>query len=268
MLAWLKAPFIKEDEITWLFEVYRWLLEHFGGFAAFGETSLVLPTPEFFPSLDALSGEDLAQALFDVAARHAGMEDWPVVLVEHDDGLNMREVLGRLPGEYAGAGGAAGTFGISDGEVEITYSPSQLENPVAFVATMAHELAHYLMATSSSPVPGGDALEEHATDVCSTFLGFGIFAANSAFQFSQFTDGEMVGWSTSRLGYLDERMHAASLAVFAELLDIDDSLVRPHLKTNPRSYFRKARRQIRKRHGAEIDRLRSMSGEGVGEGTA
>ena len=70
------------------------------------------------------------------------------------------------------------------------------------VATFAHELSHYLTATAPEPPPGGWDNWEFATDICASFLGFGIFVANSAFSFNQYTEVDSQGWQSSRGGYL------------------------------------------------------------------
>ncbi|MDH4318404.1 MAG: hypothetical protein OEV64_08445 [Desulfobulbaceae bacterium] len=43
------------------------------------------------------------------------------------------------------------------------------------IATFAHELSHYLIATAPEPPPGGWESWKFATDIGATFLGFGIF---------------------------------------------------------------------------------------------
>ena len=91
-----------------------------------------------------------------------------------------------------------------DREVEITYSPAALRDPSGFIATMAHELSHYLMATIPLEPPGGPEAKEPATDICSIFLGFGVFAANSAFSFRQFDDGNLFDLRRNRGVRLDE----------------------------------------------------------------
>ncbi|MDX6851136.1 hypothetical protein SCD92_17290, partial [Gilvimarinus sp. SDUM040013] len=57
-------------------------------------------------------------------------------------------------------------------------------SPTQLVATFAHELSHYLTCTANEPPPGGWDNWEFATDIAATFLGFGVFMANSSFNFS------------------------------------------------------------------------------------
>ena len=51
--------------------------------------------------------------------------------------------------------------------------------------------------------------------IAGVFLGFGVFTANAAFRFSQYTSNQTQGWSTNRLGYLSEPMLGYALARFA-----------------------------------------------------
>ena len=49
---------------------------------------------------------------------------------------------------------------------------------------------------------------EPMNDLLTVFLGFGIFTANSAFHFKQYTTDRAQGWSAGRSGYLFERREA------------------------------------------------------------
>jgi len=104
---------------------------------------------------------------------------------------------------------------------------------------------------------GRHALPEHATDLASVFLGFGIFTANSAFHFQQFSNSQTFGWRSRSLGYLGEVDCAAALAIYAELCGVEDGHITQHLKENPRGYFKSVRKQLRKWR-AELDGLREV----------
>ncbi|REL29586.1 hypothetical protein [Thalassotalea euphylliae] len=101
------------------------------------------------------------------------------------------------------------------------------------VATLAHELAHYLTATAKDEPPGGWENWEFATDIAATFMGFGIFMANSAFNFSQYADADSQGWKSGRSGYLSENEHIYALAIFLLLKDLSineaSRYLKPHL---------------------------------------
>lgn len=78
-----------------------------------------------------------------------------------------------------------------------------MEDPVALVATLAHELGHVILLRPVL-VDRDDPDMEQLNDLLTVFLGFGIFTANSAFRFEQHSDNTSQGWSASRLGYLSE----------------------------------------------------------------
>lgn len=259
MFGWFSRSSVPERaQIDWLLATYRWLLEHTGGDHGLNRNKLVLPTPEFFPVEAGLSGHELALELFHHTRVHAGMRSWPCDLVPHREEPDARAVLGAGVPHSSRSHGAAGTF-QSRGrgkKPRLSYSPGSLADPMAFVATMAHELGHYLMAGIPGDPPGGKELEEPATDVCAVFLGFGVFAANSAFSFRQYSDGTMQGWRTSRLGYLDERALAFALAVFLALRGLSPGEARKHLKANPRSYLVHAARYLERECQDELATLR------------
>ncbi len=102
--------------------------------------------------------------------------------------------------------------------------------PEALVAVLAHELAHYLTRTAGSPPPGGDKNREYATDLLAVFMGFGLFLANSAVEFQQFTGIDTQGWRSRTLGYLSEFELVYCLAVFCALEQIDRAALLPYLK--------------------------------------
>ncbi|TLU67496.1 hypothetical protein FE810_00640 [Thalassotalea litorea] len=112
------------------------------------------------------------------------------------------------------------------------------------IATFAHELAHYLTASAKQEPPGGWENWEFATDITATFLGFGVFMANSAFNFRQYTDSDSQGWQASRNGYLTEAEHVFSLALFIQLKGISPATVTPFLKSHLRKMLKKALAEI------------------------
>lgn len=260
MWRWIsKSALPAPDVADWIFAVYAWLLVHTGGFASFANRSLVLPTDEYFPVASTLKGHDLALALFERTISLAGLKDWPCRLVAQDEDVTLSDLMGAVPQLRSSCNGTAGTFSIGrDRRVEISYSARILESPGQFVATIAHELAHYLMATISTAPPGGSNAEEPATDVCAVFLGFGVFAANAAFSFRQFQSGNRSGWESSHMGYLDERGLAYALAVFLELRGLDTELLRTHLDPNPRTYLKHAIRDLQRNRREDLDELRAI----------
>ncbi|MSR65709.1 MAG: hypothetical protein EXS18_08020 [Verrucomicrobiae bacterium] len=244
------------EMISWLFETYSWLLSNLGGFDAFKKTKLVTPTPEHFPIRKSHDPE-LAEKLFEIVRAHAGMQNWPCKLQAHDGG-RVSHILSKHNMPHSSSEqSAAGTFSVSqDRAVIITYRHDQVNHPVSLIATFAHELSHYLLATIPNEPPGGSDAIEPATDVGAVFMGFGIFQANSAFSFQQFSDGIMQGWSSSRLGYLGELELSYALAIFVSLHQIDPDPVKRHLDTNPKAYFKSSIKDVARSRPGELERLR------------
>jgi hypothetical protein len=193
-----KSPLEAEEE-DWLAECWTWLLEEFG-LGRLKQVSLVLPSGEFFPPTKA-KGAARAQHLFDCVKRLTGTENWPYKLVPQESRINP--VLSGLAVVKNAPSDPAGTFAVeADGQIRITYDPDSISEPAKLIATFAHEIAHGLVLTARSRPPGGEEFEEYAVDVTTVFMGFGIVGANSAFEFSQFSDvgSGTQGWSYRRMG--------------------------------------------------------------------
>lgn len=262
----LRSALPPPETIDWLFDIFAWLLAETGGYSSFRRLSrLVLPTDEFFPVSAKLTGHALAKALFEVTRGHAKMSEWPCVLVPHDEGPSVRDLVGNIPFDDSGSRGATSMLHRRFGaEPKITYSPSGLSDPMSFVATLAYDLSRLLVGTFRSQPTSGNEDLGLATEVCAVFIGFGIFRANSAFQFEQFTDGRMYGWRTHSLGYLDEISLSYALAIFLALHDLELGTAKSHLKTNPRIYVTHAFRHLAKERAGDLASLRSVSDGGVG----
>jgi hypothetical protein len=229
-------PFLAPEDEAWHLETWAWLLRSWGGAEDIGRSPLVTPSAEFFPPSQAV-GHERALHLFDLVKKHARMQGWACRLEAQPEKPPAQ--VSRYVFLESG-GGALGTFGAAGNGALITYDPALLKDPTALVATFAHELAHYrLSATPGSP-PGGAEMEEYATDLATLYLGFGLFGANSAFNFRQHADFMSQGWSWSRKGYLSERDWVFSLAVFFGLTERAPAEAKPWLKPHLFSDFRKA----------------------------
>lgn len=246
-----RAPIIDRDTIDWEFETFEWLFRNFGGYRQFLGAELVRPTDDYFQVEKGLSGHQVAEALFAQVKSLARLEQWPCRLVAQETGPDP--VVGEAQLLQGLEARPAGTFAVdlqetdggdAEGVVVITYDPALLSDPMSLVATFAHELSHYLLATAHSLPPGEEDLLEHATDLTAVYLGFGIFLANSSFRFAQFGDAFSAGWSTRRQGYMTERELVFALAIFATLLDLPVATVVEHLKPDLGRLFRKAMRTV------------------------
>ena len=253
-----RKPILDKETSDWIFDTYEWALKSFGASIFFNQTELVLPTEEYFP--DVLSSEDdLAESLFRRVRKYAGMEDWPCRLEAQDEDsspfVSPTIVISGAPT------GPAGTFSVgTDAQsqyVAISYNPSQLQRPQSLVATLSHELAHYLIHSADETPPGGSDLEEHATDLVAVFMGFGVFLANSAFSFNQFSSTDGQGWQTNSQGYLSTLELSYCLALFLKLNDVEFKRVASHLEKTPKSYVKRSMSELDLLQN-QIDRLRNI----------
>jgi hypothetical protein len=100
-------------------------------------------------------GHALAQRIFLQVKHCCSMDGWEVDLVADDNPLaqdGMPTVDMIAPRKHA-----LGTFGIADNRIQISYVPTLLRRPEQLIATLAHELAHYLLATADElPVCADD----------------------------------------------------------------------------------------------------------------
>lgn len=241
-----------EQRARWLHENFRWLEENLSPRSPENPRVLVRPAPEFFP-MRPTRNHAFALAVFEQTKALLDVSDWNCRLIpqseedrEQIEALHRAGVSGELKHQ-----GAAGTFSVRD-EVEITYAPSLLDNPIALISTLAHELSHYLLADLEQEPPAGWAELEPLTDLTAVVEGFGIFLCNSAFSVGSWSDGLNQGWQYSRHGYLNEAELGFALAVFCVRTQTPPEIALPFLKPNPREVFRDAL--------AFVDELEASSG--------
>jgi hypothetical protein len=214
--------FLDPARRDWQFAAFAWLLRNSGGYPKFLDTELVLPTETFFPDR-ALGGHAGVAALFRRVRIHAGMEDWPCA-IEPDAGADRPWLSGATSVPV------------------IRYRPDSL-GPASLVAALARELARYFSETFEEAAPGGLPLAEHALDMATVFMGFGVFMANSALE----------GGSHE----LNEGEIAHALAIFCLLRRMSPESVDAHLNPHLRKYLRLAARDLAQ-HDASFLGLRSI----------
>ncbi|HEX4860104.1 MAG TPA: hypothetical protein VFV07_02630, partial [Rhizomicrobium sp.] len=193
------GTYLDEEDEAWQIETWAWFLKEFGGIDMLKRrAALVTPTKHFFPPADR-EGEARVAHVFDCVKRLAGMSDWHCRLIAQPRSAEMTlaPLAALKPIKWA----PAGTFAFDGNEATISYDPANSGDPFALVTVFIHELAHYLLASHVDNAPGGEAVHEYTTDLMTVYLGFGLFGANSAFNFSQFRGVHSQGWRTSRLGY-------------------------------------------------------------------
>ncbi len=137
----------------------------------------------------------------------------------------------------------AGLYIENDDSYYIALNAMNLENPLALVATMAHELSHvHLLGHGriSSEVEDHEPL----TDLLTVFLGFGIFTANAVLHEVNWTRGNWSGWSMSTSGYLDMRTFGYALAKFALARNENPPAWIKELRLDVRDAFQKSCRYL------------------------
>lgn len=207
-------------------------------------TPVVLPTPEFFPD----EGETPAarvNAFFGRVCRYMDVDPASIHLCFFEDEADdlQDSLKNSLPSWEGSRSGAAGFYHkpAEDERPVIAIKQRQLADPVGLVATLAHEVGHEVLL-------GGEHVQRDApdmeplTDLITVFRGLGIFTANSAFKFSQYSDGSRAGWSVSRQGYLSEPMYGYALAYYARLRGEQNPSWARYLKPNVAHYFKQSTR--------------------------
>jgi hypothetical protein len=245
VLLFGRKSFLDPEDEAWHLDMWKFLLTHFGGIERLKHVPIVNATRKFFPPSEA-TGEARAEHIFGCVKGLAGMSEWPCKLLAQPERPQahlgrlalLQPVKDQLP---------LGTFSARGGEVTITYDPASVREPAELVATFIHELAHYLLATVRSEVPGGEDMHEYATDLMTVFLGFAAFGANRAFNFSQHGDAFTQGWKWSRQGYLRERDWVFAIAVFLGLRGEKPETFKELLKPNLYSDMKAAARYLAKK---------------------
>lgn len=248
-----------QEASEWLLKAFGWALQQFGGADFYERTLLVTPTSEHFPE-QTQPGDDAAVVLFRRVRAYAGMESWPCKLVAQKPDINARIaptiILANAP---QGPGGTFSDPAKRGAPAVITYNPSGGGDAQWLVAVFAHELAHYLGHGATEPPPGGPKNWEKATDLLVVFMGFGIFLANSAVRFGQFSETNSQGWRISRLGYLSDVEIVFALGIFCVLKGIDQKQAARHLKPWLRWTLRDSINELARRSSG-IERLRGVGG--------
>lgn len=250
-MSWFtpKCPVDAETK-QWLEESFNWLIEEMG-LDTLLSVEVVLPTEEYFPDPYSGSRQDIRVMLericdyMDVDPRDIEMR-----LFTRDDPASIHPFT-----ESDGAPHELGTYNKQGGKYHIRLESSQAVNPEGLVGTIAHELGHVILLGEDRLDPDYE-YHEPLTDLLTVFYGLGIFSANSAFSFTQWTNAQYQGWQASRSGYMTEEMYGYALALFAHArCEADPSWAR-HLSTNVRHFFRKGAKYIAKTGDSKVRILR------------
>lgn len=248
----VRRPHIDVDDEQWLIECWAWLNGVLGPIDGNPPRELHLPGRSAFPPT-AETGHAKAKHYFDLVCNRMGLGERDYNLTAQPRRVDMSKIapLGQFSSR-----GAAGTFSVRGNASHITYDPQVLNDPQDTIAVFAHELAHDLLLGAGSAPPGGPDMEEPATDLAAAHMGFGLFGANTAFEFKQFTDFDRQGWASSRRGYLTENHWGFAIALFMALRSIDHGVINGYLKSHLITVVRRARKHL-DANPAVIARLRT-----------
>jgi hypothetical protein len=231
-----KLP-VSDEERLWVDEGFR-RLSRMLGWSRMQNATVLLPTDEYFP--DPWSPNEAGlKSLFRRVCGFMRVNPVEVELALIPDSNELLEMLpsyNQLSDEPAGL-----HFGSGNEEERplIAVRQSLLRDPLAVVATLAHELGHVILLDDGHL--GRDAQDmEPMTDLVTVYLGLGVFTANAARRFQQYQEDNRQGWSMERLGYLSEPVCAYALARFAKDRGEDSPQWAGYLSTNLKTWFRQS----------------------------
>ena len=194
------------DDKAWIERRLTWLVEQFGR-ERFVSVQTILPTKDFYPTKYAPNEENLEDLLARTCRYMDVGRDRVELFVYEDEEL-------RHPGIWEDAKAGLYAAGDRPETVRVGVESSLMDDPIALVATMAHELALvHLLGEGRIPVDAED--REPLADLLTIFLGMGIFGANSVVHESTWAAGHWSGWTVGRRGYLTMPMYGYAFALCA-----------------------------------------------------
>lgn len=204
----LKLP-ITPDDKEWVEDALIAIKNDFGE-DYFREITTVLPNKKFYDNEfsgsenDALFVLNQTKLYMDIDSDAFALKffsDQPVTMA---DGTVLSSPA-SIDGTW---NSAAGIYEETEGVTTIYIERSQLKNPLSLIATVAHELSHYILLGEGRI----DENDEYLTDLVAIVYGFGIFLGNSRFTYSSFSNYKESGWQMSSKGYLPEQIIAYAMA--------------------------------------------------------
>ena len=204
-----KCP-IPEDDRLFILEALEWIQATLGSEVSRHE--IILPIQESFDFKFTGTEQDAIKVLEYVANR-MDIEWNNIKLRFYNEAIDGEISAGIMAHNVEGTQLTAGKYvEYGDGEVEIWIEEKLLSNPMNLVATIAHELSHYLLLYKKKL--GED--NEYITDLLTVIFGFGIFSANSStVKMNSWMDGGSSGWRiTGASGYLHPKQWGFSLACY------------------------------------------------------
>lgn len=195
-----KKPFepLNQELRTWIEDVIHWLSQEFPT-PSIQDRKTIIPTPEYFPFKWSSSQETAINTLEVVAPiMEVIPEDIDLQFFESDQreiDTGTTTLFLQHDSDYQSAAGLY--YGKNENDKYlIELDMNNLKDAESTIATIAHELAHVKLL-------GENRIEENdelLTDLTTVFFGFGIFGANSCFQFRSSKEK----WEYRHAGYLKQ----------------------------------------------------------------
>ena len=204
-----KKPSVTEDDRKWIEESFIYLREILG-YEHFDSLRTITPTKNYHDWTFKGNEEDAefvlerTKELMLIADSNIRIEYFSDQPIEMGDGTILSSPA-DINGQWQSA---AGSYEEFENEKIIYIEKEQLKNTFSLIATIAHELSHFILL-SESRIEEND---EYLTDLTAIAYGFGIFLGNSRFQYSKFQNISHSGWQMSSQGYLPEQVIAYAMA--------------------------------------------------------
>jgi hypothetical protein len=231
---------VAEQERRWLDERWRWLQKSFG-IRTPARVDVVVPTEEFFPEAYDFTF-DAAAEVIERVRQYMDLADQQIDFFFY----SSEDPWGDNPHVTGGErDGAAGVYEHAyGGDVpRIGIDVRKIEEPISLVATVAHELGHVHLI-GGGRLSGDEPDHEPLTDLCTVFLGLGVFTASSAVRQVNYSSLMTEGWSVGRLGYLRQEEYGHALALFARARGEDRPAWLQHVCVDVRSYCKQSMRYL------------------------
>ena len=235
-------PVLDSGTSEWIFDTFVWAIENFELNVFKQDTQLILPDNNFYPG-NVSSVHQMAQSIFDLTLKYAGMEKWPIRLVDPQN--YQQQPLARINFSHAirGKSFQLEEESVQQTLIEITYNPNQINQPQDLIASFAQTFAAILINQSGCLPPGGKDNFSQAADLLACFMGFGVMFANTAYQFKGGC-GSCYNALSNRQVALAELDVLYCLALFSVLKSIPVKQVLPHLKSHLKKSFKQAHKEI------------------------
>lgn len=200
-----KCP-ITIDDKNWIESRLNWIDENI---ISLNDQSTVLPTKDFF-DVDFKGEEKDAIFIMKQLGEHYRINIEKIKLEfysEESAKLDDHTFTEKEPGN-----GTAGYYVQNHNEYKILIEVQQLKRPQSLIATLAHELSHFVLLGIKNIEFEGEE-NEWVTDLLTIAYGYGIFLGNTKFEFEQYQTGDgWGGWHARTQGYLPQQIIAYSLA--------------------------------------------------------